>query len=57
MFPLRMLMRFLEWFEFHLIRWHHAHLELEGDTDEQLKDIGLEPVKRNFTTLQPFWKL
>jgi uncharacterized protein YjiS (DUF1127 family) len=57
MFPLRMLMRFLEWFEVHLIRWHHAHLELEGDTDEQLKDIGLEPLKRNFTTLKPFWKL
>jgi hypothetical protein len=52
-FPLRMLMRFQEWFEAHLIRWRPAHLELEGDTDEQLKDVGLEPLKRNFTTLKP----
>jgi uncharacterized protein YjiS (DUF1127 family) len=56
-FPLRMLMRFQEWFEAHLIRWRPAHLELEGDTDEQLKDVGLEPLKRNFTALKPFWKL
>jgi uncharacterized protein YjiS (DUF1127 family) len=52
-----MLMRFQEWFEAHLIRWRPAHLELEGDTDEQLKDVGLEPLKRNFTALKPFWKL
>jgi uncharacterized protein YjiS (DUF1127 family) len=57
MFPLRILMRCLEWFEVHMIRWHHAYLELEDDTDEQLKDIGLEPLKRNFTTVKPFWKL
>jgi uncharacterized protein YjiS (DUF1127 family) len=48
-FPLRIVMRFQEWFEVHLIRWRPAHLELEDDTDEQLKDIGLEPLKRNFT--------
>jgi uncharacterized protein YjiS (DUF1127 family) len=57
MFPRRMLTRFQEWFEVDLIRWRPAHLELEDDTDEQLKDIGLEPLKRNFTAVKPFWKL
>jgi uncharacterized protein YjiS (DUF1127 family) len=56
-FPLGIVMRFQEWFEVHLIRWRLAHLELEDDTDEQLKDIGLEPLERNFTALKPFWKL
>jgi len=56
-FPLGALKRFQEWFEVHLIRWRPAHLELEDDTDEQLKDVGLEPLKRNFTALKPFWKL
>ena len=56
-FPLRMLMRFQEWFEVHVIRWRPAHLELENDTNEQLNDMGLEPLKRNFTTVKPFWKL
>jgi uncharacterized protein YjiS (DUF1127 family) len=42
-FPLRMLMRFQKWSEVHLILWRPAHLELESETDEQLKDIGLEP--------------
>jgi uncharacterized protein YjiS (DUF1127 family) len=51
-FPLLMLMRFQEWFEVHLIRWRPANLEL---TDEQLKDIGLEPLKRNFNAVRPFW--
>jgi len=51
-FPLRMLMRFQEWFEVHLIRWRPAYLEL---TDEQLMDIGLEPLKRNFNAVRPFW--
>ena len=56
-FPLRVLMRLQEWFEVDLIRWRPARLELEDDTDEQLKDIGLEPLKRNFTAVKPFWKL
>ena len=56
-FPLRIVMRFQEWFEVHLIRRRPAHLELENDTDEQLNDIGLEPFKRNFTAVKPFWKL
>jgi len=53
----QVVMRFQKWFELHLIRWRPAHLELEDDTDEQLKDIGLEPLKRNFTAVKPFWKL
>jgi uncharacterized protein YjiS (DUF1127 family) len=53
--PLRMLKRFQEWFEVHLIRWRPAHLELADKTDEELKDIGLEPLKRNFNAVKPFW--
>jgi uncharacterized protein YjiS (DUF1127 family) len=54
-FPLRMFMWFQEWFEVRLIRWRPTHLELEDESDEQLKDIGLEPLKRNFTAVKPFW--
>ena len=54
-FPPRVLMRFEEWV--HFLRWRPAHVELEDDSDEELKDIGLEPLKRNFTALKPFWKL
>jgi uncharacterized protein YjiS (DUF1127 family) len=57
MFPLRMFTWFQEWLKVHFIRWRPTHLELEDDTDEQLKDIGLEPLKRNFTAMKPFWKL
>ena len=57
MFPLLMLMRLQKWFEVHFLRWRPAHVELEDDNDEELKDIGLEPLKRNFTALKPFWKL
>ena len=56
-FPLRVLMRFQEWFEAHLIRWRPTYVELEDDTDEQLKDVGLEPPKRNFTAMKSSWKL
>jgi hypothetical protein len=56
-FPLRVLMRFQEWFEAHLIRWRPTYVELEDDTDEQLKDVGLEPPKQNFTAMKSSWKL
>ena len=56
-FPSRVPMRFEEWFKVHFLRWRPAHVELEDDSDEELKDIGLEPLKRNFTALKPFWKL
>jgi hypothetical protein len=32
----KLLMRFRECFEVHLIRWRPAHLELEDETDEEL---------------------
>jgi uncharacterized protein YjiS (DUF1127 family) len=50
-------MRFQEWFEAHLIRWRPTYVELEDDTDEQLKDVGLEPPKQNFTAMKSSWKL
>ena len=52
-FPLRMFMRLQKWFEVHLILWRSAHLELKSETDEQLKDIGLEP--RNINAVKAFW--
>jgi uncharacterized protein YjiS (DUF1127 family) len=54
-FPLRMFMWFQEWFEVRSIRWRPTHVELEDETDEQLKDIGLEPLRRNFNAVKPFW--
>jgi uncharacterized protein YjiS (DUF1127 family) len=38
-----------------LLRWRPAHVELEDETEEGLKDIGLEPLKRNFSAVKPFW--
>jgi hypothetical protein len=46
---------FQEWFEVHFLRWRPAHVELEDETDKGLKDIGLEPLKRNFSAVKPFW--
>jgi uncharacterized protein YjiS (DUF1127 family) len=46
-FPLG-ITRSLEWFEVHFLRWRRsAHLQLEDDSDEELKDIGIEPRKRD----------
>ena len=37
--------RSLEWFEVHFLRWRRPdHLELEDESDEELKDIGIEPL-------------
>ena len=48
--------RSLEWFEVHFSRWRRpAHLELEDESDEELKDIGVEPHKSDFDTVKPFW--
>ena len=54
-FLLGTFMRLQEWFEVHFLRWRPAHVELEDETDEGLKDIGLEPLKRNFSAVKPFW--
>ena len=32
-----------------------AHVELEDESDEELKDIGIGPPKRDFDAVQPFW--
>jgi hypothetical protein len=53
-FPLPMLMRFQKWFEVHLIRWLPTYLERE-ETDEELKEIDREPLKRSFNAVKPFW--
>lgn len=49
--PFRTFRRLQEWFD----RWRPAHVELEDESDEELKDIGLEPLRRNFTAVKPFW--
>jgi uncharacterized protein YjiS (DUF1127 family) len=48
--------RSLEWFEVHFLRWRRpAHLELEDESDEELKDIGIAPSRRDFDAVKPFW--
>jgi uncharacterized protein YjiS (DUF1127 family) len=49
--PFRTFRRLQEWFD----RWRPAHVELEDESDEELKDIGLEPLGRNFSAVKPFW--
>jgi uncharacterized protein YjiS (DUF1127 family) len=49
--PFRTFKRLREWFD----RWRPAHVELEDESDEELKDIGLEPLRRNFNAVKPFW--
>jgi uncharacterized protein YjiS (DUF1127 family) len=49
--PVRTFRRLQEWFD----RWRPAHVELEDESDEELKDIGLEPLRRNFSAVKPFW--
>jgi uncharacterized protein YjiS (DUF1127 family) len=52
-FPVR-IMRF--WSEVCFLHWGRStHVELEDESDEELKDIGLEPTKRDFDTVKPFW--
>ena len=54
-FPLD-LTRLPELFEVHFLRWRHsARVELESLSDKNFKDIGLEPPKRDFDTVKPFW--
>jgi uncharacterized protein YjiS (DUF1127 family) len=48
--------RSLEWFEVHFLRsLHPTHLELQDESDEELKDIGIEAPKRDFDAVKPFW--
>ena len=44
------------WSEVYFLFWRRStHIELEDESDEELKDIGLEPLKRNFNAVKPFW--
>jgi hypothetical protein len=40
-----------------VVRWkfHFADARLENLSDQSLKDIGIEPSRRNFDTVKPFW--
>ena len=54
-FPLG-ITRSLEWLEVRFLRWcRPAHLELEDESDEELKDIGIDPPRRDFDAVKPFW--
>ena len=55
LFPLG-ITRSLEWIEVHLLLWRRpAHLELEDESDEELKDIGIEPLGGIFDAVKPSW--
>ena len=36
--------RSLEWFEVRFLHRRPDHVELEDESDEELKDIGIEPL-------------
>ena len=39
------------------VRWRHhfTYVKLDGLSDRSLKDIGLEPCRRDFDAVKPFW--
>ena len=42
--------------EIHFLRWLETkHVELGKLSDEEIKDIGLEPPRRDFDIVKPFW--
>ena len=40
-----------------LLRWkrHYESAKLENLSDRSLEDIGLEPPRRDFDAVKPFW--
>ena len=40
-----------------LLRWkrHYESAKLENLSDRSLEDIGLEPPRRDFNAVKPFW--
>jgi uncharacterized protein YjiS (DUF1127 family) len=40
-----------------VVRWKHhfADARLENLSDESLKDVGIEPCRREFDLVKPFW--
>jgi hypothetical protein len=51
------LSRFLDLLTVCVVRWkqHFADAKLENLSDRSLKDIGIEPSRRDFDTVKPFW--
>ncbi len=37
------------------LRRHYAGAKLESLSDRSLQDIGLEPCRRDFDAVKPFW--
>jgi uncharacterized protein YjiS (DUF1127 family) len=37
------------------LRRHYAGAKLESLSDRNLQDIGLEPCRRDFDAVKPFW--
>lgn len=55
-FPLE-ITRFPEWATVYFVRGkrYYDSAELENLSDRSLEDIGLEPARRNFAAVMPFW--
>ena len=51
------LSRFSDFLAVCFIRWthHFADARLENLSDKSLKDIGIEPYRRDFDMVKPFW--
>jgi hypothetical protein len=49
--------RFSDFVTTYFVRWKHhfAQAKLDGLSDRSLKDIGLEPCRRDFDAVKPFW--
>ena len=55
-FPLE-ITRFPEWTTVYLLRGkrYYDGAELENLSDRSLEDIGLDPPRRDFDAVKPFW--
>ena len=51
------LSRFSELLTLCVVRWtkYFADAKLDNLSDRSLKDIGVEPYRRDFDTVKPFW--
>ena len=49
--------RFPEFIALYFLRWKHHFpgAKLENLSDQSLQDIGLEPYRRDFDAVKPFW--
>jgi len=55
-FPLD-LSRYSDFLTSWIVRWTYrfADANLENLSDRSLRDIGIEPYRRDFDTVKPFW--